>query len=130
MSDRASRVYFQYVRTNRRNNPVVCAYRSSEQVMEDGSSVVTVTIAASFCHRNDRFDRGLGRSIAEGRLNSKPNQFQFVRNEERNYNVQLSYEVSQYIIGLGHDAPTRMGIPQKYGAKILTSDVREPLFIG
>ena len=63
-------VRFQYVSVGRRRNPVIVAYSSREE-----SGLVTVTFGSSFCHDKDRFDRQLGRRIAEGRLNANPQSF-------------------------------------------------------
>jgi hypothetical protein len=54
---------FQYVSVPRRRNPVTVAYTARET-----DSVVEITIGASFCSSRDRFNRALGRKIAEGRL--------------------------------------------------------------
>lgn len=54
---------FQYVSVPRRRNPVTVAYTARES-----NGYVEITIGASFCSSRDRFNRALGRKIAEGRL--------------------------------------------------------------
>lgn len=54
---------FQYVSVPRRRNPVTVAYTARESGNE-----IEITIGASFCSSRDRFNRRLGRQIAEGRL--------------------------------------------------------------
>jgi len=99
-SDRSQRTYVQFVRTPRRRNPVSTAYRAQER-----GELVFVQIAASFCHSNDRFNRHLGRKIAEGRLSSHPANFAYVRNVTQNFNAELATEVRKYVEGLGYSAP-------------------------
>lgn len=54
---------YQYVSIPRRRNPVTVAYTAREI----GDSI-EITLGASFCSSRDRFNRPLGRRIAEGRL--------------------------------------------------------------
>jgi hypothetical protein len=56
-------IRYQYVTTPRRRNPVTVAYTARET--EFG---IEITLGASFCSSRDRFNRPLGRRIAEGRL--------------------------------------------------------------
>ena len=56
-------IRYQYVSTPRRRNPVTVAYTAREI-----DSNIEITLGASFCSSRDRFNRPLGRRIAEGRL--------------------------------------------------------------
>jgi hypothetical protein len=56
-------IRYQYVSTPRRRNPVTVAYTAREI-----DSMIEITLGASFCSSRDRFNRPLGRRIAEGRL--------------------------------------------------------------
>jgi hypothetical protein len=57
---------------SRRRNPVTVAYRAAETT-NDGRSEIEIDFGAAFCSNGDRFNRVLGRKIAEGRLNSLTN---------------------------------------------------------
>jgi len=64
-------VRFQYVHISRRRHPITVAYRAGE-----GNGMITIMLGVAFCHSNDRFNRSLGREIAEGRMNAHPVTFQ------------------------------------------------------
>jgi len=86
-----SRTYYQYITLPRRRNPSVTAY----QAEESGGSV-TIRLGASFCHNRDRFNRTLGRQIAEGRMSSVPRTFSFKR-DDRPFHIQIASMVEDYI---------------------------------
>lgn len=90
-----SRTYYQYINLPRRRNPAVTAYQATET---DGS--VNITFGVSFCHRRDRFNRTLGRQIAEGRMQNSPRTFSFVR-DSRPFHIQIASEVEDYITNYG-----------------------------
>jgi hypothetical protein len=60
-------VRFCYVEVPRRKTPVTVAYSAQER--PDG---IVVQYGVSFCNDKDRFNRRLGREIAEGRLRRRP----------------------------------------------------------
>ena len=60
-------VRYCYVDVPRRKNPVVVAYKA-----EEANSLIVVQYGVSFCNEKDRFNRRLGREIAEGRLLRRP----------------------------------------------------------
>ena len=81
-----------YVVSRRRRNPVTVAYRASETT-SDGRSEIEIDFGAAFCSNGDRFNRVLGRKIAEGRLNSRP----ITRRIPYTPGTSFSYAVSSYI---------------------------------
>mgnify|MGYP000985069004 CR=1 FL=1 len=81
-----------YVVSRRRRNPVTVAYRAAETT-NDGRNEIEIDFAAAFCSNGDRFNRALGRKIAEGRLNSRP----ITRRIPYTPGTSFSYAVSSYI---------------------------------
>ena len=81
-----------YVVSRRRRNPVTVAYRAAETT-NDGRNEIEIDFAAAFCSNGDRFNRVLGRKIAEGRLNSRP----ITRRIPYTPGTSFSYAVSSYI---------------------------------
>lgn len=81
-----------YVVSRRRRNPVTVAYRASETT-SDGRSEIEIDFGAAFCSNGDRFNRVLGRKIAEGRLNSRP----ITRRIPYTPGTSFSHAVSSYI---------------------------------
>ena len=81
-----------YVVSRRRRNPVTVAYRAAETT-SDGRSEIEIDFGAAFCSNGDRFNRVLGRKIAEGRLNSRP----ITRRIPYTPGTSFSYAVSSYI---------------------------------
>lgn len=96
-----SRVSFQYLTVNRRRHPAILSYR-----WEEMNDVVTVFLGASFCHNKDRFNRALGRQIAEGRMNSRPQIFRFSRNDLP-FHIQIVEEVRSYFSDFNDRRVTR-----------------------
>jgi len=96
-----SRVSFQYLNVNRRRHPAILSYR-----WEEVDGIVTVFLGASFCHNKDRFNRSLGRQIAEGRMNSRPQIFRFNRNEMP-FHIQIVEEVRSYFSNFNDRRVTR-----------------------
>ena len=62
---------FVYVASARRLHPVTVAYRAAETI-NDSVHEIEIDLGASFCSNDDRFNRVLGRDIAEGRLLHRP----------------------------------------------------------
>lgn len=60
-------VRYCYVDVPRRKTPVTVAYSAYEQ-----AGKIVVQYGVSFCNDKDRFNRRLGREIAEGRLHRRP----------------------------------------------------------
>jgi hypothetical protein len=81
-----------YVVSRRRRNPVTVAYRAAETT-NDGRSEIEIDFGAAFCSNGDRFNRVLGRKIAEGRLNSRP----ITRRIPYTPGTSFSHAVSSYI---------------------------------
>jgi hypothetical protein len=81
-----------YVVSRRRRNPVTVAYRATETT-NDGRSEIEIDFGAAFCSNGDRFNRVLGRRIAEGRLNTRP----ITRRIPYTPGTSFSYAVSSYI---------------------------------
>jgi len=81
-----------YVVSRRRRNPVTVAYRAAETI-NDGRNEIEIDFAAAFCSNGDRFNRVLGRKIAEGRLNSRP----ITRRIPYTPGTSFSHAVSSYI---------------------------------
>lgn len=86
-------IRYQYVTVPRRRNPVVIAFTASSN--SDG--ILTITIGASFCSKRDKFDRRIGRNIAEGRVIKKPLQISGKMNSEDTFNVAVSREITNYV---------------------------------
>jgi len=81
-----------YVVSRRRRNPVTVAYRAAETT-NDGRNEIEIDFGAAFCSNGDRFNRVLGRKIAEGRLNSRP----ITRRIPYTPGTSFSHAVSSYI---------------------------------
>ncbi len=84
---------FQYVSVPRRRNPVTVAYTATET-----NGVIDITIGASFCASRDRFNRRLGRKIAEGRLlNGDPITFTGMIGEGESFNQAVVREIDEFV---------------------------------
>ncbi len=84
---------FQYVSVPRRRNPVTVAYTARET-----SGVIDITIGASFCASRDRFNRRLGRQIAEGRLlHGDAIVFTGQIREGESFNQAVVREINEYV---------------------------------
>ena len=110
-----SRTYYQYITLPRRRNPSVTAYQA-----EESNGSVTIRLGASFCHNRDRFNRTLGRQIAEGRMNSVPRIFSFKR-DDRPFHIQIASMVEDYVRNHGGLVTSSLTTP--YAANGIKSSV-------
>lgn len=86
-------IRYQYVTVPRRRNPVVVAFTASSSA----TGVITISLGASFCSKRDKFDRRIGRSIAEGRASKKPFQTFVEMAEGESFNTVVSREIEKYV---------------------------------
>jgi hypothetical protein len=94
---------FQYVSVPRRRNPVIVAYTA-----RDTNGEIEIAIGASFCSNRDRFNRRLGRQIAEGRLlHGEPVTFYGRMVDGESFNQAVVREINQYVSGRFSDVMAR-----------------------
>lgn len=94
---------FQYVSVPRRRNPVTIAYTARE-----ASGTIDITIGASFCASRDRFNRRLGRQIAEGRLlHGNAITFRGTLQDGESFNQAVVREIDAYVSNRSNDVMTR-----------------------
>lgn len=87
-------IRYQYVTVPRRRNPVTVAFTASSSA----TGIITISFGASFCSKRDKFDRRIGRSIAEGRASKKPFQIFVEMGSGDTFNTLVSREINDYII--------------------------------
>lgn len=96
-------IRYQYVSAPRRRNPVTIAYTAREI-----DSCIEITLGASFCSSRDRFNRPLGRRIAEGRLtNGEPILVAGRANDGETYGQAIVRMIDDYITNRSRDVMAR-----------------------
>lgn len=94
---------FQYVSVPRRHYPVIVAYTAS-----DSNGEIEITIGASFCSNRDRFNRRLGRQIAEGRLLHGSNMTFYGRSVDgESFNQAVVREINSFVSRRTNDVMAR-----------------------
>lgn len=94
---------FQYVAVPRRRNPVTVAYTA-----RDANGEIEITIGASFCSNRDRFNRRLGRQIAEGRLlHGEPLTFYGRPIDGESFNQAVVREINSFVARRANDVMSR-----------------------